>query len=49
MLVELLLTEIFERMYRAKSTFESDLRTHTNAIFKMTYNELSITTIMLLV
>ena len=42
----MLLTEICERMYRAKSTFESDLRTHTNTIFKMAYNEIRLTTII---
>ena len=44
--VESIVTDIFERIYRAKSTFEFDLNTHTNAIFKMTYNELELTTII---
>ena len=37
---------IFQRMFRAKSTCESDLRTHTNAIFYIAYNELRLTTII---
>ena len=44
--VDSILTDIFEKSYRAKSTPEFDVRTHTNAIFKTTYNELRLTTIL---
>ena len=32
------------KTYRAKPTLEFDVSTHTNAIFKTTYNELRLTT-----
>ena len=40
------ITEIFKKTYRAESTVEFDLSTHTHAIFKITYNELRLTTIL---
>ena len=44
--IESMVTDIFEKTYRAKSTLEFDVSTHTNAIFKTTYNELRLTTIL---
>ena len=44
--VESILTDIFGKSYRAKWTPEFDVSTHTNAIFKTTYNELRLTTIL---
>ena len=46
--VESILTNIGLRVKinRTKSTPEFDMNTHTNAIFKMTYNELRLTTII---
>ena len=43
--VDSILTDIFEKN-RAKSTPKFDMSTHTNAIFKTTYNELRPTTIL---
>ena len=44
--VESILPDIFGKSYRAKWTPEFDVSTHTNAIFKTTYNELRLTTIL---
>ena len=44
--VESILTDIFGKSYRAKWTPEFDVSTHTNAIFKTTYNEPRLTTIL---
>ena len=44
--VDLILTDIFERIHRVKSTFEFGLSKHTNLILKMTYSELRLTTIL---
>ena len=44
--VNSILTEIFEKIYRGKSTPKFDMSTHTNAIFNTTYNELRLTTIL---
>ena len=44
--VDSILTDIFEKIYREKSTPKFDMSTHTNAIFKTTYNELRPTTII---
>ena len=43
MQVESIITDIFKKSNRAKSTLELDLSTNTNAIFKTTYNELEHT------
>ena len=44
--VDSISTDIFETIYRAKSTPIFDISTRTNAIFKTTYNELRPTTIL---
>ena len=44
--VESILTDIFGKSYRAKRPPEFDVSTHTNAIFKTTYNEFILTTIL---
>ena len=44
--VDSILTDIFEKIYREKSTPKFDMSIHTNAIFKTTYNELRPTTII---